>query len=759
MTEEEKCIASYEQCRAVLQRMLCVGAGDAAAAADGAAAGGAASTMDGSPETNTPGWSPLLPLLTGSPLTPEADSKLREVLLAHVHSGRHPAAFVNDLLALALRVQQLGGEMAKMEREKDLEIEQLKLRAYRVENGGLLRSADDQATGSVGSGGGGIGAGGGGGGGGGASALQKEFQQSEEVCRLEAQVEKLKRTVEFLREKKAVTTVPGGSFAGGVAEQLSKDGFEEYLETTGGTPIVVPSAVVLRGPNDQGGGDVCVPPSFCFATTTTTTTLLPTQEIDAVCAEIHVLLEAGDVPGLRRTLWVLVAVNAVLQARLTKAGGSVRSSVQRYNAVVHEAAVRRREYERVVAELQTHQRLDLEEARVSVMAEKSAVEVRLRLTLEELEQARAQLSELPEQHLNSAILTLQADESKFGQLYKKNKEMQSALGRLKVREDLLLTIVQSRERAQHSLQRLVAFARGDAAAELTEEDALHLQAELQQLELEDRGLVQQFQQLPPPPDGAAVLPLDQAETLAQAAVASTRQQLEALQATLEHVASTSRELYARNAECSVERDTLRFALEAETQLNANLKAEVVTSVDEKVRMQHQLSQQQQQEGREVHSLRDRLKQYEDLREEGQVCNLARELNSDGKNRIFFKYKNRQRQTQLHRCSKRSKPSSGKPPSSRAPSLSRSHRHPRLWECRRGSCRGASCTSSSSSSSSGNRSNSLFKTTSFKEPRHPPRRPPRPTSCRTNRPPPVGAQRHTNPPPLGMSFVQPPPPAH
>ena len=63
----------------------------------------------------------------------------------------------------------------------------------------------------------------------------------------------------------------------------------------------------------------------------------------------------------------------------------------------------------------------LEEATRAIARDKAAVQVELKLTQEQLEQARISLREFPAQQLQNASIAVQGDEAKFNTIHSRNK--------------------------------------------------------------------------------------------------------------------------------------------------------------------------------------------------------------------------------------------------------------------------------------------------------------------------------------------------
>ncbi|KAJ9472502.1 hypothetical protein DIPPA_06910, partial [Diplonema papillatum] len=509
--EEQRVADAYTHCRALMQTLLTIGA-EEAPPNDGAAAGKL-------------GWTPLQALLTGQPLTQQSDMALREALMHHVNGGSPASELVNDLLALAMKIRQLTQDAAQLSREKDAQIESLKLQIFKNE-----RNGSNSMT------------------------LQEEFDKAEEEARLREQVARLKKNLEFYREK----------------EKRQKE-----LE----------SSANGNGYSDGGSHAPAEPLPQDFA-------------VESIIGEIRHLLANKDHDGLTRYFWLLVAHAQALEGQLMRKELELQDACKRQAALVSEVTEDRTLFERRLTEFKTNQKMALEEATLAISREKAAAQVELKLTEEHLEQALQALKELPQEQLDRADLNLQTDESRFMTLHRKNKNLQAAVGRHRNREPLLLQLVQKQRELLYVLESLPS-ASGDQAASL--------QQQMQQLELEDASIVQQLQQLPPL-DEASQNGIksgeDHVEQLVQEVAASCREQLGTAQRQLMLAMESSDAASSKARKTEVEKQSLQYALNNEQQLRYQLKEECNSIAEEKAELMKALYQRELQESKEVEDLKN-----------------------------------------------------------------------------------------------------------------------------------------------------------
>eukprot|EP01059_Diplonema_ambulator_P017320 TRINITY_DN2930_c0_g1_i2.p1 TRINITY_DN2930_c0_g1~~TRINITY_DN2930_c0_g1_i2.p1 ORF type:complete len:1305 (+),score=536.42 TRINITY_DN2930_c0_g1_i2:1720-5634(+) len=505
--EEQKCQAAYEHCRSLLQGLLPMQGEGGRHAGDGE--------------------SPMQCLLQGTPLTPRT---LREAVVAHVNSGAPPAALVNDLLAMGLRIRQLVGEKAQLETEKEAEVEGLKLRLFKHEQNDT--GAD----------------------------LQRDFEKDEEISRLNDKLEKMKKTVEFLREK----------------EQRLEEHDPYYT---------MPSP---RAPSFDG---------------------LPVeQEFDTICSEVNYMLHQHDIEALKRYFWLIIGSHSAMQKRMTQSVRAVTELQNKQEHLVSEVAEERTLFERRLVEMSTNQKIALEEATMAISRDRAEIQIDLNLTKEQLQQAQIMLRELPENHLQNATLTLQADEARFLTLHKKNKGLQSALGRSRLRENLLLQLNQKQQ--------------DYFALLMNGEDASDVAKQKQKRELDE--LVKQLNQLPPI-DEAAGVPMDEVDKQVHEAVHVAKNQIANMQRSLQAVMDLAENSATQAKDIDVEKRSLQFALENEQMLREKVKAECNAIADEKAELRKLLRERDMKEAREVLLLKEKLRTLEENKQTLLMFEEVREL--------------------------------------------------------------------------------------------------------------------------------------
>eukprot|EP01064_Diplonema_japonicum_P029443 TRINITY_DN477_c1_g1_i6.p1 TRINITY_DN477_c1_g1~~TRINITY_DN477_c1_g1_i6.p1 ORF type:complete len:1892 (+),score=572.92 TRINITY_DN477_c1_g1_i6:89-5677(+) len=506
--EEQKCVAAYEHCKSLLQGLLILQEGE-----------------NREPEVNS---TPIQPLLSGTPVTPRS---LREAVVSHVNSGTPPAALVNDLLAMALRIRQLTTEKAQVETEKEAELEELKLRLFKYEqNGG---SCDDQ--------------------------LQKDFEKDEEMSRLNDKLAKMKKTIEYMRER----------------ETKLEEHDPYYTLPTAGSP------------------------SFDG---------LPVEEeFETICSEVYMMLHKGDIEGLKKYFWLIIGTHSALQKRMTQSIKALNSLKTKQERLVSDVAEERTLFERRLGEMSTNQKMALEEASLAISRDKAEIQIELSLTKEQLRQAQITLKEFPENQLQNAALTLQSDEMKFTMLHRKNKGLQTALGRSRLRENLLLQLNQKQ-------QDYFAMCMGG--------DEETLKQQKQKRELDE--LVKQLNQLPSV-DETTDMPHDEVDKLAQEAVEVVKNQIIAMQRNLQAVMNLAETSATQAKDIDVEKRSLQFALENEQKLREKIKAECNSIADEKAELRKQLRERELDDSKDIQALRAALKLEEEWKQTIAVFTEVREL--------------------------------------------------------------------------------------------------------------------------------------
>ena len=484
----------------------------------------------------------MLPLLAGQPLSSDAEAALRDALQSHT-AATHPAGLANELLALALKVRQLTQEKTQLAKEKDAELESLRLHATRT-----TRTAAPASS---------------------TTALQKDFQQGEEVERLRAQVDKLKKTLDFQREKD---------------QRIPLQANERDVPVSDG--IAVPSHVVFHG-HDL------------------------VDNVDLVCSEIHDAIASRNWEKVESTYWVLVANNTALQHRVVQAGACVRQVVALSNQSLHEVAEERALYEKRHAEMLVSHKLAIDDMRAMFLREKSALQTELRVSEEQRQQTTAATLQQQEERLQGAALTLHNDEQKFGSLKTKNGSLQVAVGRYKMREAVLVQLV---NKMREEVQALVGMIDARDTTHFA-----HLQRERQRLEQENASLVQQFQQLPSLEDIASTNTADDVDALVKSTVKATETQLNSLRRDMQ-ILVTNYENYANETRRSeVESHTLRAERDAEKDAVQRMKEECGRLLDDRATLQRDLHEREGQRAIDIGVLKERLKRLETGKSELLVC--------------------------------------------------------------------------------------------------------------------------------------------
>eukprot|EP01063_Lacrimia_lanifica_P023194 TRINITY_DN3067_c0_g1_i2.p1 TRINITY_DN3067_c0_g1~~TRINITY_DN3067_c0_g1_i2.p1 ORF type:complete len:794 (+),score=296.08 TRINITY_DN3067_c0_g1_i2:2085-4466(+) len=496
---------------------------------------------DGAPrpvETMAGGALPLQLLLDGQPLGEEGDLALRDALVRHVNSSLPPGAIVNEFLALALKVRQLHRDAAERTLEKDAQLEDLRMRASRAEREGT-----------------------------GGMAIGTQFEKDEEIARLQDQVARMRKTVDFMREKERK-----------VRKDFESDPHEEHVAGD----VVVPSHLVYHNIDGVSKSEA---------------------SIDTICAHIRGLLHQKDWDGLNQCFWVLVANNSTLQHRIKRGGEVIKQLLRRRDVLAQEAHDEKATHEHQMAKYKATERAELEEQCMKAARERASVEVELKLTQEQLEQAQIQIREVPENLLSNAALLLQTDESRFKSLRRKTKSLKAALARSRMREDVLLALVQKQRELLQVAQALESSS-----------DAQHvvsLQQVKHQLECEDNSLVEQFNQLPPLDDHTAVDTPEETDRIVTETIEATREQILAAQHNLSSFVECAESSTARIREMEVEKQSLHFAFTNERQARQQIKSDYEALLQEVAQLKRQKGRQDVSEDTERYHLAARIKQLED----------------------------------------------------------------------------------------------------------------------------------------------------
>ena len=203
-------------------------------------------------------------MLLGRPLSVETDSRLRDALISHVNVGAHPASLVNELLALAAKVKQLVQESDRKDAEYVADTEELRLELFKHRKEGTE------------------------------GGLQQEFDRSEEISRLQDQVGKLKKTIEFYRVKERQPL-----------NDQEIDSYEEYLSDT----IHLPSSNVTH-----------LTPEGTFK---------PAPPTETIASQLLAMLQNKDVDSAGKYFWLLISNQRVLQQRIVKAVAVIKELHQK----------------------------------------------------------------------------------------------------------------------------------------------------------------------------------------------------------------------------------------------------------------------------------------------------------------------------------------------------------------------------------------------------------------------------------------------
>eukprot|EP01062_Namystynia_karyoxenos_P084477 TRINITY_DN9945_c0_g1_i1.p1 TRINITY_DN9945_c0_g1~~TRINITY_DN9945_c0_g1_i1.p1 ORF type:complete len:1424 (+),score=493.80 TRINITY_DN9945_c0_g1_i1:77-4273(+) len=336
--------------------------------------------------------------------------------------GPTPPLHSNDLLAFAVKVRQLLGRLA----EAQGQLQKERSRAQAPD----LRTREALGT-----------------------ALAADYDREQALAAAEAEVARLNRTVDFLREAQEQRLLTDAA--------RQPDHWEEELP--GG--IAVPSPNVPEVPAGRDGS---------MATR-------PSTSVDTICAQVHGMLRTRDIDGLERYFWLLVANQRVLQDRLTRAGDSLR----RVETQQAEAAERSRvEAARAAEAARRDERARIQHsAALDLAKEKAGVEVQLRLAMEQVRELRSELHSAAAQRAQLAAAAADQADARFATLARRLRSALNSAARGRMREELLYRL------ADTAQERVAAGERQAAGADCA--DALH------RLEADAEGLRQQLHQLPP----------------------------------------------------------------------------------------------------------------------------------------------------------------------------------------------------------------------------------------------------------------------
>ena len=188
--------------------------------------------------------------------------------------------------------------------------------------------------------------------------------------------------------------------------------------------------------------------------------------------------------------------------------------------------------------------------------------------------------------------------------------MQAALGRLRHRESLFLQLIQKQRDQQYITQ---------AMQNSSEEDIMNLQQQRARLELDDSGLVEQLQQLPPLDDSTAADMTgqpDDVDRIAQQVLETATEQIRNSQNNITIIMKMAETADERAKSMEVELRGLQFGLSNEQQLRENLKEECNAIAAERADLKRQLRARDLQDSQQVEAMRSQLR----IRDEEMLLN-------------------------------------------------------------------------------------------------------------------------------------------
>eukprot|EP00756_Hemistasia_phaeocysticola_P013720 Hpha_TRINITY_DN15296_c3_g6::TRINITY_DN15296_c3_g6_i1::g.66237::m.66237 len=238
---------------------------------------------------------------------------------------------------------------------------------------------------------------------------------------------------------------------------------------------------------------------------------VPTLATDELCGRVLEMLRTGDIRGLERLFWTLVADQCMMQAQMHRVSeSSIMARAQLSSAAERARADTERAVEQATAAAERRSR-ECKAAAADLAAEKAGTEVALRLAEEQLAEARDELLSAARKRSAAVALAEQHDDERFKELASRLRVAVAGAARAKLREGLLLHLC-------GTYRDLATVGAGREGGE----------ARRQRLEMDAESTWRQLQQLPALPSGedAANMPGDVLETLVSEATSRLRSQVE-----------------------------------------------------------------------------------------------------------------------------------------------------------------------------------------------------------------------------------------